>query len=303
MKLSIIIVNWNTQDLLMHCLESIYSQPVHVDFETWVVDNASTDESITNITYLFPQVKLIVNSENIGFGRANNQGIRQAIGDYILLLNPDTQVHTDAINTLIAYLDTCPHAAAVGPKLLNADGSLQISAYPTPTLVRELWRLFHVDRIISIGQYSRKHFGNKPIKVDILMGACILLRAEVIKPIGLFDEAFFIYSEEVDLCERIRKEGWELHWIPGPEVTHFGGVSTRQVASAMFLELYRSKIKFFRKHRGNFQAGLYKAVLEVAALARILSGKVLCFFLPGNRNRISSTIHNYQALLAELPRM
>jgi len=299
MKLSIIIVNWNTQDLLKCCLESIFKHLIRFEFEVWVVDNASTDESMTNIDSFFPQVRLIKNWSNEGFGRANNQAAHLATGDYLLFLNPDTRVFPEAINNL----DACPCAAAVGPRLLNADGSLQISAFPAPTLGRELWRLFHLDKIFSIGQYPQSSFVSKPVKVDILMGACILIRAEVFKKIGSFDENFFMYSEEVDLCERIRKSGWELHWIPNAQVTHFGGMSSRQVAEAMFLELYRNKIKFFRKHRGKFQAGLYKVILKAAALTRIIFGQVLCLFLPRDRGRLSSTMNNYQALLSELPRM
>ena len=303
MKLSIIIVNWNTQDFLKNCLGSIFNQPIHCEYEVWVVDNASTDESIVNIENLYPKVKLIRNPNNVGFGHANNQAVRLAVGDYFLILNPDTLVHPGTIDTLAAYLATCPQAAAVGPRLLNADGSLQISAFPAPTLGRELWRLFHLDKIISIGQYPHAHFSNKPLKVDVLMGACLLIRSEMVKQIGLFDEDFFIYSEEVDLCERIRKSGWELHWIPNAQVTHFGGMSTRQVAKAMFLELYRNKIKFFRKHRGKYQANLYKFILKAAALTRIIAGQTLCLVLPRVRGRLSSIMDNYQALLSELPRM
>jgi len=303
MKLSIIIVNWNTKDLLRGCLDSIFKHVVRSEFDVWVVDNASTDDSITDLDQLFPQVKLIRNTNNFGFGQANNQAAHLASGEYFLFLNPDTLVFPDAIDNLAAYLDACPKAAAVGPRLLNDDGSLQISAFPAPTLGRELWRLFHLDKIFSISQYPQSAFSSKPIKVDILYGACILVRAEVFKEIGSFDENFFMYSEEIDLCERIRKSGWELHWIPDAQVTHFGAVSTRQAAEVMFLELYRNKIKFFRKHKGKYQAGIYKVILAAASLARIISGKVFGLFLPHNRDRWSSSIKNYQALLAELPRM
>jgi GT2 family glycosyltransferase len=298
MDLSIIIPNWNTKSLLENCLNSLFNTPINYEFEVWVVDNASTDDSLKDLPALFPQVRLIKNLENVGYGRANNQAAKVAQGTYWLLLNSDTVVFPAAINDLVEYLDAHPQAAAVGPRLLNADGTLQVSASPAPTLGRELWRLFHLDQFYPLSQYPEEFFkGGDPKIVDVLLGACLLIRAEVNQKIGLFDEDYFMYSEEVDLCERIRKSGAEIHWFGKPVVTHFGGMSTRQASEKMFLELYRSKIKFFRKNYGAFQTNLYKFILWMAAQARIISCKLIGLFSVENRNRWSATIKNYQALL------
>ena len=156
--LSIIISNWNTRELLHQCLTSIFSNPISCEFDVWVIDNASTDKSVLDIRSSFPEIKLIENAENLGFARANNQALRQAEGLNYLLLNPDTVVYPNAINLLVEYITNHPQVAAVGPRLLNADGSLQISASPAPSLGREIWRLFHFDRLIAMGNYQRSFF-------------------------------------------------------------------------------------------------------------------------------------------------
>jgi len=298
--LSIIIVNWNTRDLLVECLDSIYSYPPDAGFDIWVVDNASNDGSPEAVREAFPQVNLIQNQDNAGFGRANNQAAAQAAGRYLLLLNPDTAIHSGALNSLIQYLEGQPEVGAVGPRLLNTDGSPQVSAFPAPTLTRETWRLFHLDRLSPRSSYPRAFFSTrKTQEVDTLMGACILLRREVIDRIGLFDEQFFVYSEEVDLCLRIRRAGWQVHWLPTAQVTHFCAQSTRQVADEMFLELYHNKVKFFRKHQGEMTARFYKALLYFASATRYLGGQVLIPWRPEWRDKS----RQYQQLIRNLRRL
>ena len=152
-SLSIIIVSWNTRKLLEDCLVSILAKPPTSPFETWVVDNASTDGSSRMVREKFPQVHLVENRENVGFARANNQALQRCTGKYVLLLNPDTLVASGSLQALADFLDKHPEAGAAGARILNPDGSLQISSHPRPTLSRELWRLFHLDRLSSYAEY------------------------------------------------------------------------------------------------------------------------------------------------------
>src|ERR1041385_437718 len=218
-KISIIIVSWNTAQLLQNCLASILANPPTSPLEIWVVDNTSTDGSPKMVRERFPQVHLVENRENVGFARANNQALGQCTGKYVLLLNPDTLVASGALQALVDYLDQHPETGAVGARLLNPDGSLQISSHPRPTLSRELWRLFHLDKISPYAEYPKtKWETNRPQEVDVLMGACLLLRKEVLDQVGFLDEHYFIYSEEVDLCYRIQHTGWRIYWVPQAEV-------------------------------------------------------------------------------------
>jgi GT2 family glycosyltransferase len=220
-----------------------------------------------------------------------------------LLLNPDTLVHPGAIDRLFQYMDEHPQVTAVGPRLVNPDGSGQLSIWRRPTLFREWWRLFHFDRLYPLSEYPPSTLTSQQARrVDILHGACLLLRADVVRTMGLFDEDYFMYSEEIDLCDRLGRAGWELHWVPEAVVTHKGGQSTRQVADAMFIELYRNKTKFFRKRRGWIAALLYKLILLQAALARYLIGQTLRLLrLRGNTQWIDIA-RQYRLLMGVLPR-
>jgi hypothetical protein len=303
--LSIIIVSWNTAQLLENCLASILANPsTSPFFEIWVVDNASTDESCDNVRQHFPQVHLVENRENVGFARANNQAIQQCAGKYILLLNPDTLVSSGALEALVDFLDEHPQAGAAGARILNPDDSLQISSHPRPTLSREFWRLLHLDALSTYAAYpSAKWEGNQPQEVDVLSGACLLLRKEVLDQVGLLDEDYFMYSEEVDLCYRIQKAGWQLYWVPQAEVVHFGGQSTQQAATEMFLKLYHGKIIYFRKHYGWPAAQIYKSILRVAALSRLILAPFAIFEHSSRRQKHLTLVDHYWRLILALPGM
>jgi GT2 family glycosyltransferase len=304
-KLSIILVNWNVQDLLATCLASIdrnVTLSALPKVETIVVDNASTDGSVKMLKEEYPWVKLIANHENSGFASANNQGITQASGNYILLLNPDTYLHDHALATLIDYLDQNPTVGAVGPLLENPDGSLQHSCYPTPSLLREAYRLVRPNRNVGSGAYPMQEWSTTtPRPVDVIQGACLLLRRQVLEQVGLLDEAYFMYTEEVDLCTRISRAGWQLVWVPQARVTHYGGQSTRQVATKMFLHLYASKIIYFRKHHGAMTARLYKLILMIASVIRIAAALPAAMLAPTQRQQYTRIAANYRQLLATLP--
>jgi GT2 family glycosyltransferase len=305
MNLSIIIVNWNTRDLLVDCLNSIQENldaAPALQAEIFVVDNASSDGSAEAVRSSFTRVHLIENQDNVGFARANNQAAALSQGKYILLVNPDTVLQPSAIKTMLAYLDSHSDVGAVGPRVVNPDGSVQISIYLQPTLLREAWRLFHLDRIVLYGSYSTSILASEsPRVVDILMGVCIMLRREIVINLGLFDEQFFVFSEDFDLCARIRKAGWQIHWLPKAVITHHEGQSTKKIPDEMFLELYRNKVKFFRKHYGSSAVVSYKVLLFIVSLTRWIPGWVGGKIPAFQNQNLSSKSIQYRKLITALP--
>ncbi len=306
MTLSIIIVNWNTRELLLQCLASIYAAQLtdpHLSFEVIVVDNASSDGSVQAVRKQFPQVHVIENAQNVGFARANNQAIAQSSGQFVLLLNSDTEVFPNALYRLTEFLDAHPGVGGAGPKILNPDRSLQASCFRFPTVAREFWRLLHLEQIWPVVDYRMERWEQvRPRSVDVLLGACLLLRRDALDEAGVLDEIFFMYSEEVDLCYRLHQKGWELSWIPEAEIVHYGGQSTAKIAPEMFLELYRSKVRYFHKHYGMRAVILYKAVLFLAAIPRALL-PLPQRLLPSAGKRLKKTGENYRRLIIALPNL
>jgi len=301
MDLSIVIVSWNTADLLLDCLQSIYANPPSVDFDIWIVDNASTDDSVSKIQARYPSVHLLLNDTNVGFANANNQAIQQSSGCFILLLNPDTLVHPGSLDRLVNFLLAHPEAGACGSRYLNPDGSLQRSCAPFPTLSREFWRMNHLDLVHFYGKYDMAQWDVHQVReVDVLQGACLLLRREAISRVGMLDPGYFMYTEETDLCYRIHQAGWKLFWVPESTITHFGGQSTQQVANAMFLRLYESKVIFMRKHYGEGTAFVYKLILGTSALTRIIATPIAWCIAPGKRETHRMLARYYSNLLTEL---
>ncbi len=267
--LSIIIVNWNVRQRLEQCLLSIYppagDRPT-LTIETIVVDNASTDGSVDMVRRAFPQVTLIANSDNPGFTGGNNQGIAASQGRYVLLLNPDTQVLNDALTRMVAYMDAQPHIGALGPMLLNPDGSVQSSRrrFPRPatafleSTVLQSW--FPRHRLLR--DYYVLDTPNDVIaQVDWVTGACLLTRREVLDQIGLLDDGYFMYSEELDWCRRAKMAGWQVVYFPEARVIHYGGQSSEQVKTFQIIQFNRSKIRYFRKHHGALVATLLRVFL------------------------------------------
>lgn len=301
-KLSIIIVNWNTRDLLAACLASVCAHPPQGRYELLVVDNASNDGSPALVRERFPQVRLIVKEENVGFARGNNEALSLCRGEFILLLNPDTVVQPHSIELLVQFLETHPEAGAAGARLLNADGSLQTSCYPAPKLSRELWRLFHMDLFYPYGEYQMNKWPTDLAReVDVMMGAALMFRRSVLEEVGFFDGRYFMYSEEVDLCYRVRQAGWRLYWVPRSRVIHYKGQSTKQVAGDMFIQLYLGKLLYFRKYYGHFAGILYKLILLLAALARLILTPLVWFQRKSSRERNLSLARRYSQLLMALP--
>ena len=266
--LSIVIVNWNVRDLLRNCLRSVYAswRAEPSALEVFVVDNASNDDSAAMVRAEFPQAVLIENRQNTGFTEANNQAIDLAQGQYVLLLNPDTEVLGDALNAMVDYLDVHPEVGLLGPKLLNPNRTVQSSRRRFPTLATAflestVLQQWWPDNKVLRHYYVLDRSDDDVLPVDWVVGACLAVRRAAIDQVGLLDEGFFMYSEEMDWCYRLKKAGWQVVYLPTAQVIHSGGQSSRQVVAAQHIHFQRSKIRFFHNHRGAMPALLLRGFL------------------------------------------
>jgi GT2 family glycosyltransferase len=250
--LSIIIVSWNVQEYLRRCLNSLKADvDQNLKYEVIVIDNDSMDNTVAMLARDFPEVKLIHNKDNLGFARANNQGIKISRGKFVLLLNPDTEVKKGCIDTLISFLQSHDRVGVVGPKLLNPDGTLQASGVNFPSLASSLLGYFRLKREVTGAYFVH---ASQPIMVNALVGACLLTRREVIDQVGGLDESYFMYVEEADWCYRIQNRGWHIYFVPEAQVYHRKGGSARHVPLETYVRLRESRILFLLKHRDRMQA-------------------------------------------------
>ncbi len=286
---SIIIVNWNTKDLLAKCLRCVEETVKKVSYDIYVVDNASSDGSPDMVRQNFPTVKLIANTDNVGFARANNQAMRVCEGRYVLLLNSDAFVKDNTIDYMVEFMDKHPDASMAGCKLLYGDGRLQPSCATFPTLLTETFIALGLDKVFAKSKFFGKYmmtdwdYGDtRP--VDVIMGAFMLARADVIQKVGLMDESFFMYSEEVDWCYRFKAAGWKIYFTPDAEAVHLWGGSSQQVKVETLIRLYKARTQFFRKHYGRLTAFIYKGILSLNALIRVGPG-ALYYFTRGSREK------------------
>ncbi len=283
MDLSVIIVSWNVRELLRQCLSSVISNQYAVtsiqseedplntencklNTEIIVVDNASADGTVEMLRAEFPQVRVMANSENVGFTRGNNQALAVAQGRYLFLLNPDTELRPGALQTLVDYMEQHPRVGIVGPRLFYGDGTPQSSRRRFPTLATaflestKLQQWFPRNRVLT-RYYMLDTRDDATQEVDWINGAAMFVRREMYDQIGGFDEAFFMYSEELDWCYRAKQAGWQVIYLPTSQVTHYEGKSSEQVVAARDIYFHSSKIRFFRKYRGVLVAELLRAFL------------------------------------------
>jgi GT2 family glycosyltransferase len=253
---SIIIVNWNVCALLRRCLAGL-PEAVGPDIRTEVivVDNASHDGSVAMVRAEFPAVRLLANRENRGFAGGNNQGMAAGRGRTLLLLNPDTEPAPGALAAMLATLDSAPGIGMVGPRLLNPDGSTQPSRRRFPTLVTALIESTPLQPYFPDHPLLRRYYvADRPATerqdVDWITGACMLVRRAVVQQVGGFDERYFMYSEELDWCRRIREAGWRIVYEPAAAVVHHEGQSSAQDVPARHLRFQRSKVRYFLRWHG-----------------------------------------------------
>lgn len=286
-QVGVVIVSYNTRDLLHDCLHSL--RGCTLPLRVLVVDNGSADGSAALVREQFSEVHLLACADNPGFAGGNNRGLRwlgygsdapdNAPPPYALLLNPDTVVHSGAIEELVAFLEAHPRVGLVGPRLLNPDGSIQAAAFRFPTLSMSLLDVFPPGEALPgrlygswwHGRYPQEQTATDPFAIDHPLGACMLVRRRTLAEVGLLDAQYFMYGEEIDWCWRMRRANWAIWQVPAARVTHIGGASTGQFRARMLVELHRSRIQLFRRYRGPAflrahrlitQAGMLRAALR-----------------------------------------
>ncbi|MBP9501317.1 MAG: glycosyltransferase family 2 protein [Candidatus Promineofilum sp.] len=262
--ITIIIVNWNVRDLLRDCLRSIDAGRGDLSLEVIVVDSASSDGSVGMVRAEFPWVRLIPCDENVGFPRGNNIGLAEARGRALLLLNPDTVVLADALTVMLARLDAQPDIGVLGPQLLNPDGSVQSSRRRFPTLTTAFFESTWLDALapgVLRRYYALDLPDDRPADVDWLTGACLLVPRAVYEQVGDMDEAYYMYSEELDWCRRIKEADFRVVYCPEARVIHHVGKSSEQAVTARHINFNRAKLRYFRRYHGRFPAAVLRLFL------------------------------------------
>ena len=254
MDLSVIIVNYKARDLLLECLAALAPDLARLQSEAVVVDNASGDGAKEALATRFPAARVIANAENVGYGRAVNQGIRATSGEFVLVMNPDCEPRPGAVTALLGYLRAHPRAAIAGPRLLRADGGVEHSARSFPDHFTFLFNRYSLlTRLFPNNPYSRRYllsdWDHRSVReVDWLSGACLLVRRAAIDEVGAMDEAYFMFNEDVDWCRRMKLAGWANVFVPDAEVVHHVGASRGRVAPRVIVERHRGMIHYFHKH-------------------------------------------------------
>jgi GT2 family glycosyltransferase len=285
MKLSIVIICWNDWKVIENCLRSIFETTHGIDYEVIVSDNGSTDGSVEKIRHQFPSVRLIENRANLGFARGNNVGIREARGEYVLILNPDTIIHGGSLDRWIEFAGSHSEAGAFGCRVHNPDGSYQRSARPFPTIARYviaalgLRFLGRLPRPVLLDEYEAWQ-GDSEKEVDWQSGCCLLLRGDLLKKLGGFDERFFYQFEEVDLCKRVWEAGYRIRYTPEVTITHLGGQSVNRFPVRFAVEVCRNGYRYFYKHYGSKGACRYRRVMLLKLRIRQASYSLMNLFRP-----------------------
>ncbi|RLD88573.1 MAG: glycosyl transferase family 2 [Bacteroidetes bacterium] len=284
MKLSVVIVNYNVEHFLEQCLLSVRKAMQAVSGEVFVVDNNSIDGSVKMVKDKFPEVKLIVNRENLGFSKANNQAMKMAFGEYLLLLNPDTVVEDDTFSKVVAFMDSHPDAGGLGVKMVDGSGNfLPESKRGLPTPEAAFYKMFGISKIFPKSKrFSKYHLGyldeDQIHEVEILAGAFMLMRKSVLDKIGLLDESFFMYGEDIDLSYRIIKAGYKNYYFPETRIIHYKGESTKKSSVNYVLVFYKAMVIFARKHFTQKNVRLLTNLINIAIYFRAFIAILSRFF-------------------------
>jgi len=273
--ISVVILTYNTRDLSLNCLESVTKASDGLDVEIIVTDNGSIDGSVEAIRQKFPNVVLIENKKNLGFSGGNNRGIEISRGRHILVLNPDTIVRKEALKLTMEYADSHPECGMVGCRVLNPDGTVQKSWYAEWTLFHAMWEAFGLQVIAPLSRIDGKLTASKaiphrPVAVDRLLGCFMWMRRDVLDKIGAFDERFFLYCEEEDMCRRIRDHGMQVHYYPVPEIVHLGGQTTRDISDFARVQTNISKSLWIKKYRTHGGVFAFRLIWSLALIVRVL---------------------------------
>ena len=287
MKVSVVVISYNTKDLLKQCIGSIpagLAGNMRLAYEIIVVDNASTDGSVEMVEHKFPMAGLIQNRDNKGYAYAVNKGIESTTGDYILVLNSDIILPSGCVLPMVEYMELNPKTAIVGPQLIHPDGKWQRSYGRTPSIVKAFLDAFFVsfveDRVKSLARRLGFKLDTKPKSVGYVDGAATLVRRKVFDEIGLFDERFFFYAEDADLCLRSRKAGWNVMFVPQNRIIHVRGASSMAKEQIPFyIQLAKANLQFIKKHYGIEEVWLYRFFMAFNLFARFAKNWAELLFL------------------------
>ena len=324
LDLTVSIVSYNTRNLLKGCLNSVYENIRGIKFEVIVIDNNSTDDSVEMIRKEFPQVILIQNKENVGFAKANNQALSGGKGRFFLLLNSDTKVLPNSIEGMVKFMDLHPEVGVVGCEQIRPDGSIQ----PTINIALNMWtnlwliflRFFQVKRLVSNSRQASfiiNHFGGglgktinsylnhysdkkEPYRVDWVSGVCLLARKKAVDEVGFLDENFFMYSEDVDWCLRMKQKGWKIYFLPGNKIIHYIKQSSNKGEfDDISPQRFKSIFYFFKKHYGR-KAVLLLKILVISSILVQLKLLLLIYLISDKKKEIKIRLKNASDLLNSL---
>ncbi len=289
---SFIIVSWNAKKCLLEGIKSIYKTVRDNTCEIIVVDNASCDGSADAVISKFPEAKIILNNENLGFARANNIGIKQSTGRYICLMNSDVVVLEDCIRNLITFMDQHPNAGIAGPQILNPDLTLQPQCRYFPTVWNNMCQALGLDYLFPKSAFFSgpfmKHWAHDEVRsVEVITGCFWLVRRQAVDNVGLLDEDFFIYAEDIDWCRRFRKAGWDIVFYPKAQVIHISGASSKNAPIKFYLEMQKADMLYWRKHNGKAMAYIYLTIIFIRHLLRLPVRAFIYLVSPSRRNVLS----------------
>lgn len=300
MDLSIVIVNWNTLELLRNCLQSVEEGLGGLDAEILVVDNASSDGSAQMVRSEFPAVRLILSDRNLGFAGGNNVALDHARGRHVLLLNTDTLVHRSVLPDAVAWLDEHPKVGILGPKVLNTDGSVQPSCSAFPSLRYLAMQTLGLTRVARLDTYRMTGWDrSSERRVEVISGAAMFVRAAAMREVGLLDEAFFFYGEETDWCRRFADAGWQLVFAPIREITHFGNGSAARLSHRRDVMMTEATIRLHRKHGGTAAAIACFGILSAHNVSRAVFWSLLSAV---NRPGAKARARHFARVVADLPK-
>lgn len=284
--MSVVVVTMNNRKYLEPCLESLFGAGLACTYEVLVIDNGSTDGTVDMLAERFADVRVIANDRNVGLSRASNQGIEASNGWSVLLLNDDTIVDGNSLDTLVSFLAAHSDAGAVGGKLLNPDGSFQAGYAPFSTLTQEFVIASGLSNSIGNG-YPGNNDSTEAIRVDWICSACLLLRREALQQVGLLDEEYFIYGDEVDIQHRLARQGWAVYYLPMASTVHYGGRSMNRWRRRKMV--YRGKLLFYSKNYGASQSITLRAMLSTLSVLKMVAwGGALV--VPSMRERASAEL-------------
>lgn len=266
LEVSVVIVSWNARTHLFRCLKTLRSELAHLSAEVIVVDNASDDGSQNMVRESYPEVRLLVNDRNLGFSRANNIGIRETGGEYLVLVNSDVEVLGGCVESMLRYMRAHCDVGLLGPQILDSQGRVQRSCMGLPTIWNLTCRALALDSVFN----KRKTFSsymmnyqdpNVKQSVDIINGCFWMIRRDAVQQVGLLDERFFIYAEDKDWCKRFGERGWKVVYYPEAKAIHYGGASSSNAPVRFYLEMQIANLKYWEKHYGKAKRSLYLAVI------------------------------------------